>query len=225
MRILVVVATDIEAASLLPGLRSAPGGARTRTGSHGAHTVDLLSTGVGMVATAAWCSRLMSRNRYDLGLNIGLCGSFDRALEPGRVVHVIADRIAELGAEDGDRFLTVQELKLLDGDEFPFTNGQLLNPAPPSNAALRGLPSVSGITVNTVHGNDESIAAAGRRFAPQVESMEGAAFMYACLIHGLVFAQIRAVSNVVERRNREAWNIAAALESLAAATRHVLDHT
>ena len=33
--------------------------------------------------------------------------------------------------------------------------------------------------------------------------MEGAAFMYACLIHGVPFAQVRAVSNIVERRNRE----------------------
>ena len=32
--------------------------------------------------------------------------------------------------------------------------------------------------------------------------MEGAAFMYVCLMHQVPFAQIRAVSNVVERRNR-----------------------
>ena len=39
-----------------------------------------------------------------------MCGSFDRALEPGTVVHVGSDRIAELGAEDDDAFLTIQEL-------------------------------------------------------------------------------------------------------------------
>ena len=33
--------------------------------------------------------------------------------------------------------------------------------------------------------------------------MEGAAFMYACLIQGVPFAQVRAVSNIVERRNRD----------------------
>ena len=36
------------------------------------------------------------------------------------------------------------------------------------------------------------------RCRPQVESMEGAAFMHACLIHEISFAQVRAVSNVVE---------------------------
>ena len=38
--------------------------------------------------------------------------------------------------------------------------------------------------------------------------MEGAAFMYACLIAGVPFAQVRAVSNRVERRNRAAWDLA-----------------
>jgi futalosine hydrolase len=178
-----------------------------------------------MVATAAWCSLVMSRTHYDLGLNVGLCGSFDPALEPGRVVHVTADRIAELGAEDGEGFLTIQQMKLLDADEFPFTDGQLLNPSPPANAALLSLPAVEGITVNTVHGDERSIAAVARRFAPQVESMEGAAFMYACLIHGLPFAQIRGVSNVVEKRNRAAWNIASALEGLERATSDILDNS
>jgi len=58
-----------------------------------------------------------------------------------------------------------------------------------------------------VHGNEDSIAAIRRRQKPQIESMEGAAFMYACIIHKVPFAQVRAVSNVVERRNRAAWNI------------------
>jgi futalosine hydrolase len=49
---------------------------------------------------------------------------------------------------------------------------------------------------------------------PDVESMEGAAFMYASLIAGVPFAQVRAVSNMVERRNRGAWKIDAAITAL-----------
>lgn len=45
--------------------------------------------------------------------------------------------------------------------------------------------------------------------------MEGAAFMYACLMHKVSFAQIRAVSNVVERRNRSTWKVKEAIEALA----------
>jgi futalosine hydrolase len=177
-----------------------------------------------MVPTAARCAQVLTRTRYDLAVNLGVCGSFDPALPPGAVVHVVADRIAELGAEDDEAFLTIQQLRLLRDDEFPFTWGQLVNDSPPLNTALSDLPAVNGITVNTVHGNARSIAAVLERFNPQIESMEGAAFMYACLIHAVPFAQVRAVSNVVERRNRPAWKLAEAIDSLNAAARSILDH-
>jgi futalosine hydrolase len=82
---------------------------------------------------------------------------------------------------------------------------------------------VSAITVNTVHGNERSIARVGERFDPQVESMEGAAFMYACRIQGVPFAQVRAVSNVVERRNRDAWKLPEAIRNLADTALKILD--
>ena len=187
------------------------------------HDVDVLLTGVGMVATAAWCSHAIARDSYDVALNVGVCGSFDRSLQPGTVVHVIADRIAELGAEDGDAFLTVQELALVEDDEFPFTGGELVNPDPPANDRLASLPVVRGITVNTVHGNERTIEAVARRFTPQVESMEGAAFMFVCLVHQLPFAQIRAVSNIVERRDRGAWRIPDAVRALGGAVTGILE--
>jgi hypothetical protein len=48
--------------------------------------------------------------------------------------------------------------------------------------------------------------------------------MYAAIISRLPFAQIRAVSNVVERRNREAWKLDEAIQALGAVVRDVLDH-
>ena len=224
MRILVVAATSTEVAPVVTQLRDRPEStpgvkAYTRAG----HDIDVLVTGVGMVATAARCSRVLALKRYDLGLNFGVCGAFDRSLEPGDVVHVISDRIAELGAEDDETFLTIQELNLLGDDDHPFKGGRLVNPAPPANATLSGLRAVTGITVNTVHGNSRSIAAVEKRFEPHVESMEGAAFMYACLIHDLVFAQVRAVSNVVEKRNRGAWQLTAAIGSLGNTALNILE--
>jgi futalosine hydrolase len=85
------------------------------------------------------------------------------------------------------------------------------------------LPAVSGITVNTVHGNERTIADVSRRFHPQVESMEGAAFMYGCLINEVPFAQVRAVSNMVERRNRDAWRMGDAIRNLGTAALTILD--
>ena len=201
MKILIVAATGAELAP--------------RLAAHG-HDVDRLITGVGMVATAAHCAKALAGGTYGLALNFGVCGSFDPAFPPGRVVHVVADRIAELGAEDGDALLTLKQLGLAGQDE-------MINTEPPRNAALARVPAVKGITVNTVHGNAASIAAVRRRFDPQVESMEGAAFMYACLINGVPFAQVRAVSNAVEPRNKAAWKMAEAIASLADAAREILE--
>ena len=138
MRILIVAATSIEVAPVLASLRElSERGPRLTRYAHSAHDIDVLITGVGMVATAAWCSRVLALARYDVALNFGVCGSFDRALKPGDVVQVVTDRIAELGAEDGEAFLSIHELNLPGEHEFT-------NAAPPANAALRRLPSVSG---------------------------------------------------------------------------------
>ncbi len=218
MRILIVAATDPEVAQILERMYSTPtGDTCVDTYTHGVHDIDVLITGVGMVATAAWCSRALTQTSYDLALNLGVCGSFDQFLDPGTVVHVVSDRLAELGAEDDDRFLTLEELQLPGESEF-------VNLHPPANPALERLPAVTGITVNTGHGSERSIAAVTQRFNPQVESMEGAAFMSACLMHKVAFAQVRAVSNFVERRNRESWKVADAIRNLGVAALRILDH-
>jgi futalosine hydrolase len=219
-----VTAAALEVAPLLSSLTPvAERTSRLRAFRRGAHDIDVQTTGVGMVATATWCSRALVTGDYDLALNLGVCGAFDRTLALGTVVHVTTDRFAELGAEDGDAFLTMSDLGLLDANEFPFTAGTLVNAAPPGSSVLKSLPSVQSITVSTVHGNEESIARAVERFAPQVESMEGAAFMYACLVHGLPFAQVRSVSNAVERRNRAAWKLPEAVRALNAAAVEIID--
>lgn len=214
--VLIVAATAAEIAPVVAtlGVGTATS-ARTCRHHHLGRTIDVLTTGVGMVPTSAWCSRLLATTRYDVALNFGVCGSFDSALAPGEVVHVVSDRLAELGAEDGDAFLPPGDLALAVEDA-------VLNEAPPRSAALARLPAVSGITVNTVHGNERTIVEIVRRFNPQVESMEGAAFMYACRIADVPFAQVRAVSNRVERRNRPAWKLAEAIARLGAVATDIL---
>jgi futalosine hydrolase len=151
-----------------------------------------------------------------------MCGAFDRTLPLATIVHITSDRLAELGVEDGPAFVPADVLGLVPADEVPLTGGQLVSTAPPASSVLEGLPRVTGITVNTVHGNDASIAAVVERHHPQVESMEGAAFMYACLIAGVPFAQVRAISNYVERRNRDAWQLPEALAALERTTTALL---
>ncbi len=152
--------------------------------------------------------RASQREHYDLALNFGVCGSFDPAMSrAGTVVHVTADRIAELGAEDGDDFLTIHQLQLLARMSSRSRMACWSIDAAAAGAVWRRCrrsPASPSIPFTAASGR---LPRCARRYAPDVERMEGAAFMYACLIAGVPFAQVRAVSNAVERRNRGAWKI------------------
>src|SRR5215831_17317137 len=114
MRLLLVAATGLEIAPLVARLTPVSHSLeRWATFSYGPHHVDVLTTGVGMTATGTWCARILAKQSYDLAVNLGVCGSFSTSYAPGTVVNVVSDCIPELGAEDGDQFLTVHQLGLL----------------------------------------------------------------------------------------------------------------
>jgi futalosine hydrolase len=215
MHLLIVSATYMEIAPLVARLKFvSENDQRMKFYTAGPNEIDVLITGVGMVATATWTTLALNRKKYDAAINFGVCGSFDRMIEVGKVVHVLTDRIADLGAEDGDKFLSVHELNLLGENEAPFMWGQLVNQSLPNIQNILGLIGVNGITVNTAHGDDSTIQKVVKRYNPHVESMEGAAFAYACMIAKVPYAQIRCVSNFIEKRNRDNWNMALAIKNL-----------
>lgn len=213
MKILIVSATPFEVQALGANLQAH----FTQLGDfhyQGRNTeVHLLITGVGLPLAAFSMGEMLNQNRFDLAIQAGVGGAYDRSLELGDVVEIISDCFADLGVEEKDgRFTSVHEMGLLPRDEHPFREGRLWNMPEVERAFL---PKVHGLSVNKVHGYEPSIAAI-KQYYPfaQVESMEGAAFFYACLIHSLHFLQIRAISNYVEARNREAWELELALVNL-----------
>lgn len=216
MNILIVTATAFEIAPLAEAMNPVPGlsnDGKLRKFTYGKHNVDILCAGIGMTATAFYLGKTLS-DRYDAAINLGLAGSFNHNLDIGSVVNVYSDRFSELGAEDGDSFLTLAELNLPDDNAFLFVNGEIGNSFAVSNDVIDFIPKVNGITVNKVHGNEESISITFDRFHPMVESMEGAAFLYCCRLEKIPCLQVRAISNFVERRNKESWNIPLALRNL-----------
>lgn len=171
------------------------------------HELSIVISGVGMVATAFSLGAEFAVNLPDLAVNAGIAGSFKRSLRLGEVVRVKDDRFSELGAEDGDSFLSIESLGFGTGcvHEVPVVTVK---------PYVSHLKEVSAITVNKVHGNAESIAETTARLDPAIETMEGAAFFYACQDKNIPSVQIRAVSNYVERRNRAAWDIPLAVKNL-----------
>lgn len=181
--------------------------------------IDILITGVGMVPTAYFLGKQLERQRYDLIINAGIAGTFNRELPLGTVVNVVEDCVPELGAEDVDQFLSIFELGLADPDSPPYLHGKLVNDILEKDLRInleiiRNLPKVTGITSNTIRGNAESIIRIRKIAKVDLESMEGAAFFYACLSAGVPCLQIRAISNLVEERNKTHWKLPLALKNL-----------
>lgn len=201
MRVLVVAATEFE----VGGLR-AEGGSRNQESRVKNQDIEFLITGVGMVATAFALGKHLAAHQYDLAINLGIAGSFDRNIALGEVVEVVEDSLSELGAEDGDAFLTIESMG--------FGESVFKPSAGLSDFGKFNLKQVKAVTVNTVHGHLPSIQKLADRLQPQLESMEGAAFFYACKQAGVPCLQIRAVSNYVEKRNRDAWQIGLAIKNL-----------
>ncbi len=193
MNTLLIVATEREIAPFL----QLPEWHRAGT--------EVLITGAGMVATAFALGQKLATTHYDLLLNAGIAGSFDRSIPLGDTVCVYQDTFAELGAEDGDDFLDSEQLGL---------GRHIFSGIHQGYQALDDLRKCRGITVNTVHGNAAAIADIVRRLDPQTESMEGAAVFYAAHQLGLPAIQVRAISNYVERRNKAHWEIPRAIENL-----------
>ena len=187
------------------------------------HAIELLVTGAGSVFTAFHLARLLPLDNWDLAINAGVCGSFDKDLTPGAVVNVTSDCFADLGAEDNQVFLDSFELGLMDKNAFPFRDGTITPLNEQGTNALKPLRKVAGITVNTVSGKASTIAMRRERYGADVESMEGAAFMYCCMKQSVPCLQLRAVSNYIEKRNKSKWNMGLAIENLNGCTIQLIE--
>ena len=217
-KILIVAATHSEAAFLSSLIKKAKTGVPLTVQTTPNLTIDVLVTGPGITATTYFLTKALSNSRYEIGLNIGVCGSLDPKIKPVRVVNIVSDEFGDFGAEDGDRNLDIFELGLVKKNEAPFKNGKLTATFKTKLNTLKALPVDNAITVQRVHGSVASCKKAYSKFGAVMESMEGAAFFYVCRMHQLECMQVRAVSNKVERRNKKNWKLKEAMDALAGVT-------
>ena len=76
------------------------------------------------------------------------------------------------------------------------------------------LPKASSITVNKVHGNEKTIKVIQEKYNADTENMEGLAFYYVMKLINKPSIEIRSISNYVERRNKDNWQIKNAVDNL-----------
>jgi len=207
--ILIVAATKFEIKPLLNKIGLSDTYIQTGymyDGEYNNTRIDILITGVGMVNTAYTMARYINSN-YDYCINAGVAGSFNYDIEIGEVVNVVKDELCEMGAENDNDFIKWEDMALGGKSVFSYEDITTL-------ANVNALKKVKGITVNTVHGNTSSIMKVKQLFSPDVESMEGAAFFRSCERSIDYAVQIRAISNYVEKRDKNKWNMPLAINNL-----------
>lgn len=208
--------------SLSPGPPSRP---RTAPGRR---TVDVLAVGAGPAAAAAGTATALTAaalggRPYSLVISAGIAGGFPVAAPPAAVgaadtapAVVVADAIvaADLGAETPEPggFLPVTELGFGTVEHRP--------PARLVAATAEAAGAVTGtvLTVSTATGSAERARElAARHPGAAAEAMEGFGVAEAAAAHGVPALEVRAVSNAVGPRDRDAWRVGDALEALTTA--------
>src|SRR5688572_19495584 len=88
---------------------------------------DILIGGVGIASTTYHLTKRLMENKYDLAIQVGIAGSFINAFNLGETVLVSADTFGDSGIEENGMFKNLFASGLANENDFPFTNGWLIN--------------------------------------------------------------------------------------------------
>jgi len=190
--ILVVTAVEAERAAVLRGVPTAA-------------PVEVIAGGVGPAAVAAGTAWYLARNPgVTTVVSAGIGGGVLPRVQLGDLAVATRSVAADLGADSPDGFLTLDELGF-------GTTG-----VPATALDLPGAVRGAVLTVSTVTGTAARADDLFARYPDAVaEGMEGFGVAQACLVAGVAFAEVRAISNAVGPRDRAAWKIGPALDALA----------
>lgn len=185
------------------------------------HRINFHTSGVGAMATTYALTSMPTLNYNDLVIQVGIAGSYSFAQPLADVLLVEKEYMASVGVEEQARWLDIFDMQLHSPVIFPFQEKALVNPLVKEWNKIN-LPIVNAVSVDYITASENRIALLQNKYAPSIESMEGASFHYVCLQRKVPFLQIRALSNYVGDRNKQNWQIAAALENLSKATVELL---
>ena len=171
--------------------------------------VDRLITGVGQLQTAYHLLKKIYTHRPEFIIQAGIGGSSEAA-DIGKIFGIHSEKLADLGVEEQTGFKSIFNLNLGDPNHFPFSNGSLINPYS-RLMQWSGFTFQEGITVNEISSRSTRIHDLKQKSLSVVESMEGAALHYVCLMEKIPFLQIRSVSNILGERDKTRWKLSEAL--------------
>ena len=134
---------------------------------------------------------------------LGVCGAYPgRGISVLDVVRVDSESVGDMGYQEKD------------GSFFPFPSAVRATVAEHAPAHLQKLKSAVGLTVNCCTGTEELALVRSKTFDADIENMEGAAGIAACMAHNMPVFEIRAVCNMATTRDRASWKLQEALAAL-----------
>jgi futalosine hydrolase len=174
------------------------------------HSVKFYTHGIGLMLSTFHLSEIV-KSKPDLVIQCGLAGTYQNHLKIGETVIVENEILGDTGAQDHMDQLDLFDMQFMNANEFPFSNSMLKNEyVTHLNTSLK---KVTGLTVNLSSGNASTIELRKKKYNADIETMEGAVLHYVCLQKEIPHIQFRAISNLVEPRNKDNWKIKEAIES------------
>ena len=195
MNILLISATAKEIAPFFEYYRN----------SKRAQNIDILITGIGLTAATYHLLKQVNLKRPDLIIQAGVAGCFNKKIPLATVVMVEKETIADQSVIELKRLKTIFDLELVPHDQFPFEHGWLVN----DHELLKRskLKKVKAISVNEITTSKQRVKFYKKAFNPLIESMEGAALHYTCLLEKISFIQLRSISNYITERDKKKWDM------------------
>lgn len=238
-RILILTATAFEQADLRRGLPSAGAFAHRALvrGTLSGRPVALLETGIGAVNTAQALTAALERERPALVLQLGVGGAYlPSGLDVGSLVLATEENYGDLGVltPSGWQPADAIGIPVLKKDRdyynaFPLCPDRVAR----AEAVLRDIPwngpapalhAGPFVTVQQCSGRADAGNALAARFNAICENMEGAAAAHLCALYGVPFLELRGISNRVEDRNTDAWDLPLAAKRAQQAARALVEN-
>ncbi len=239
--VLILTATDLEQQTLRASLQNAKcrvlAHRNVTEGRLGGQPVTLLETGLGAVNTAQALTAALQTCRPDLVLQIGVGGAYLASdLNIGDLALATDETYGDLGllTPDGWQPAEAIGIPILRKDR-DYYNRFDLDPGLVARAeiaigqtewdenppTLRSGPFVTVQQCSGLAARGNELAA---RFGGLCENMEGAAAAHLCALYTVPFLELRGISNRVEDRNLDAWNLPLAAGHAQQAARALVEN-
>lgn len=184
--------------------------------------VDVLVTGVGLLAATYALTKKVLTARPALIIQAGVAGALNEQLPLGSLVYVGTEAVGDEGVYENGTFHSLFSLGLAAPNAHPWHQGRLPNPHL-AQLAPAGTKIAAGVTVNEISTDQEQVIYYRDRLGADIESLEGAALHYVALKEAVPFLQVRSISNYIGERDKSKWVLREAIANLNTELQTILD--